>query len=416
MPKAGYCCVKPWSGQSWATRRGPTRPPPVHAAETRLDGQDLGWDNGRGLADDVRIEVIRKRDLEHNVPRGFHDPHGIASVGEAKRQLLLDNPLSRSADDPVALVGLRGDTVIGKLVLLAGEVLVQGEPSPASWTSDLYVHPEHRASLLGVSLVMKMARLAPLSLACGISQAALPVFRNLKWVDLEMPRWIMLRRSGPLVRRYLGRGLGQEAAAKVADAALAAYALVPRAALALLGRGLAARRVEAMPAELDGRIAAPDADVVCHRSSAWIAWLLAQARAVDPRKRSELHLVEHASGAVAGYVLTKARFHATASAQGFEDLWLGSVSDWRVLRPDLVDDRALVLFGIEALLRHPVDAIEICTADASVGDVLRKLGCRRAGTLHLMFKAARGAPLSDPAYRAADRWRLRPVEGDIFFF
>src|SRR5438552_6627754 len=148
----------------------------------------------------VTLCVVRKAQIRDGAPPlPFVDPSNIVTLTPQKRAALLGNPLSHEEDDPVQIVGLKGNTAIGRLDLLAGEVNVGMQSMPMLWTSALFVPEEHRNSLVGVLAIIKMQQLCDTVGACGVSQLALPVFEKLKWIKFTLPRYLLLRRSRPVV-------------------------------------------------------------------------------------------------------------------------------------------------------------------------------------------------------------------------
>jgi hypothetical protein len=93
------------------------------------------------------LHVVRKADLETcEIYKQGSDPEKLAGFSPEKRAALLANPLSHSGDDPVQLVVTSGDTIAGKVDLIAGEINVAGQPTPTLWGSALFVAPEYRGS------------------------------------------------------------------------------------------------------------------------------------------------------------------------------------------------------------------------------------------------------------------------------
>jgi len=365
---------------------------------------------------DVKVHLFTKGAIARREPLPFADPHGIAHTGDDKRRALLANPLSTSPDDPAQLLGTKGDTVVARLDLVPGEVSVDGAPAKALWTSQLYVHPEHRGSLLAISLVMKMQRLSPTCMVCSVSQAAVPFFRKMKWVDFELPRYVHLLRSRSVVERYLGKGPWQRAAARALDLGLRVHGRAVTATTAIRARSLEDVETPRTSKDLAPRLAEAIPGAACHRSAAWADWLLGHTFQEDPRLVRELHEVRDRSGALAGYFLIKARFFEIASARALKNIVIGSVMDWRTFDPERLDEATLVLLAARALARRRVDAIEICAADAATGRTLRQRGFAPAGVLHVMFRASAKSPLADPRFRRLSSWNLRPAEGDNYFF
>lgn len=367
-------------------------------------------------SEETAIHVVRKGDLRG--PRAhdaWDDPDGIITLTAEKREALLENPLSTNDTDPVQLVGTRGRRAVGRLDLLRGEALVEGLPVPLLWTSALSVEPAFRRSLLGVSMILRMQRLSPTVMTCGVSQLALPIFQKLKWTDFELPRWIRIRRSRPVVDRYVSSRLARAACAPLLDLGLAAHGVVLRALARVHARGLTARRALEVPDGLDPLLATPGERASLHRSVAWIRWLLRSSFDSDPRTRRELHLVTDEAGRTVAYFFLKVRFFAEASSRGFKDVLLGSVHDYRVFDEKRVSAADVLLLASSALDALSVDAVEICTDDAQGKRLLPRLGFVRVGALHLLFKAAKGSPLDRDDLRDQRQWRLRPAEGDNTF-
>ena len=158
----------------------------------------------------VVIQVIRKGELRSAGPAAASDSFAVLSP--QKRRALLENPLSDSDDDAVQFLGVRGGRAAGRLDAIVGrfdvcEAGMRAAPStavPCLWASYLYVPPEHRNTLLGVTLVLKLQQSHANVAVCGVAQVVLPLYQKLRWRDFEMPGYILLRRSRSVVERYVG--------------------------------------------------------------------------------------------------------------------------------------------------------------------------------------------------------------------
>jgi hypothetical protein len=370
------------------------------------------------MTEEIAVRLIRKAELRGADPYAeYDDPAGLAQMPAAKRNALLANPLSDSEDDPIQLLGVQGRLVTGRIDLLPGQVVVAGEPTRAMFASGLFVPPEYRSTGTALMLLLKMQSLWPASMVCGVSQMVYPIYgKLLRWVDFAMPRYVLLRRSRVLVERYCGRGLHSRVLSSVADLGLLAW----RNVLGLLaspprvGRELQERSGEPPP-ELDAAFARLPDSARCHRSAAWLKWLLENDFRDEPRNSQSWHGLFDETGRLVAYYVVKVRFHAEASQLGLKNFLLGSVADWLVLDPGRVDELAVVLAATRSLAKLGVDAVEICTPDEKLGSQLRSLGCVRAGELRLLFKANPKSPLAGKRFHELGAWRLRPCEGDHFF-
>jgi hypothetical protein len=370
------------------------------------------------MTEEIAVRLIRKSQLRGADPYGdYDDPAGLAPMQAAKRAALLANPLSDSEEDPVQLLGVQGRLVTGRIDLLPGQVVIAGEPTRAMFGSGLVVPPEFRASGTALLLLLKMQSLWPAAMVCGVSQMVYPIYgKLLRWTDFALPRYILLRRSRAVVERYCGSGWHSHALGSVADVGLAAFQQVlrlvePRSSRA---RGLEDRPGEP-PAELDEAFARLGDSARCHRSVAWLKWLLHNDFRDEPRNQQSFHGLFDETGRLVAYYVLKVRFHPEASQMKLRNLLLGSLADWLVLDPARVDDRTIVIAARRALSKLNVDAIEVCTPDPKLGAQLGSLGFIRAGELRLLFKASAKSPLAAKRLHDIGEWRLRPCEGDHFF-
>jgi hypothetical protein len=357
----------------------------------------------------TRLVVVTKGDLRRGgYAQGWDDPDRTAPLTPQKTKALLENPLSSSDDDPAQIIGLRGDRVIGRLDVIPGRLYANGEPLPCLWASYLVVPEQFRNTLMGVSLVLKLQQLHPTVAVCGVSQVALPVYQKLRWQDYPLPRYMLLRRSRPVVEKLIGPGVVGRAAGAAVDFGLA----FQRALMAVTReRGVTCEPSQTAPAELEERLSAARAPLVADRSAAWIEWAVGNAFDDQPQARKGLFLIRDRSRELVGALLLKLRFHETASHRGFRNVMLGSLADWMILRPDRLDLRPVILLAARELSRWGADAMEFCTNDEPTGRWMKRWGMRRVGELHLLVRAAPASPLAKVNIPPA-QWQLRPADGD----
>lgn len=385
------------------------------AAEGSPTGSATRAESAPPAKEPVRIEVITRAKLRAG-PTPWADPSGIAGMSPEKRRAILENPLLTDDEAPVQLLGVRGDSIIGRLDLIHGVVNVGGQETPIAWGSEWVVPPEHRGSLVGVSLLLKQASLYPNQGAAGPSQQAQPVYQKMKWASIPLPRWILLRRSRSVVERYAGKGPHTAIGAAIIDVGLRVH----RAALRMLWGGVARRwRLEAVdrfPAELEPKLADVQARyaAACHRSAAWLNWLMSNSYTSDPRSANLMHLVRARDGRCVGYTVSKVRFFPVATHRGFKEVLLGAVMEYASFDAAISEDE-LVRLAVLALDRHGVDAIEVSLENAAIGRDLKRVGFMRVGTWNFMYKASPRSPLGRPDLAAPGAWRTRPIDGDNFF-
>ena len=321
---------------------------------------------------------------------------------------------------------------MGKVDLFPGEITIEGAATPVIWGSALGVPEKHRATGIGLLLAMKMQTLGGWIGAFGVSQIALPLYTNLRWTDLSLPRFVLVRRSRRFLAAYLRSEILAALLAPLADLTFAAQRAWLRAAEPVHRRYELVPATE-MPAEFAGQFAAHERKLggaAAHRSPDWINWLLSHEFNDVPSRRTSLRLVHHRStGAVAGYILTKQRHFDDVTQRHVKDVTIASVQDWMSFDPADLPDHQLLALAISAAT-HPegeskpadgatactrADAVEICTAVPVSQRTLRRWGLLRMGQLNFLCKPARGTELAEDKWRDAENWRLRPAEGDNFW-
>lgn len=382
----------------------------------------------------LKFTVVTRADLRDGTLHAtWDDPQRLGSMSEPKRRAMLDNPLALSDSEPVQLVALQGNRPIGRIDLIAGRIVVNNKPEPVFWGSALMVPEEHRATLAGAYLVMRLPTLAPklcpTLVAHGVSQMALPLYSKLKWAHLTLRRMIVLRHSRSVVERFLGAGPLGKLGTIAADAGLLVHRALWASYRAVTTRGLIVERVDRMPPELDGKLGQASgggAAVRPFRSAAWIDWALrsrfdADEKPSHPLTRA-LFLVRDRAGRVIAYFIIKSKFYPVATHRGFKDLTLGSLQDWMIFdaagapsgsRP--IDLKTVILLASRELARLNVDAIEVCTDEKPALRLMRRVGFIPAGEMHIMVKSSPGGPVAAADMLKPESWQLRPADGDNMF-
>ena len=265
-------------------------------------------------------------------------------------------------------------------------------------------------------LPMHFQELGPTVGGCGVSRMAYPIFKALEWVDLPMRRFVLLRNSAPVVRRYLGHTPVASVTERTANVALAIQGRYVAAAIRRrLTPGFTWRRVDRLPEALETRLREAPATVSCHRSVAWVNWLIENTFRRHSCNANLLYVVEDRSATVVGYVLAKERHHDSVTEREFKHVRLGSIQDWQSFDPAL-EDADLALAGVAALCETSVDAIEVCTDDRKLAVALIKLGFLRSSVQYMQFRPSQESPVFAQDLREPGAWRIRPGEGDAYFF
>jgi len=329
---------------------------------------------------------------------------------------MLSNPLNQSDDEPMQLLGVVEDKIVGNVDLIPGKILLKnGESRKFLWVARFGVHESARSSLLGLKLIKQTQALSEIVAVCGVSQQALPVYKSFRWTHFELPRFILLRRSGSV----LSRGLKSETLGRilstVVDPMLGRYT---RWLLRETNRDLHVLMSTTKDASVSKALAfgLQETRTVCTfapRTVDGLHWRLMSAEVQDPRDANLLITAMHGNAAV-GYVLLKLRFHPVASVRGFKNVFLATLLDWMVLRPEQIDFKTIVKIACREALVQGADAVEICGSNQHEIDALRTMRLPRIGSTHFFWRAAKGCGLDDLAFREQEQWMVRVGDDDLF--
>ena len=297
-----------------------------------------------------------------------------------------------------------------------GRLILEERDIDILWFSHLYVSEQFRKTLMGLTLTLKTQNMFSVVSVCGAGHKALPIFQKLGWLDLCMPRMMLIRRSKPIVQRFLGTGAIGKIGSVGADMGLAALRGLSQVPRLLTVRKLDCRHMDKFPPANDHLFPRHKGRICFHRSANWVNWLLQNNFTTDPRNRQDLFGLFTTNDNMVGYFLTKVRFHQTATEREFKNILLGSLSDWAIFDTDALRFPQIALLATRELLKMKIDAVEVCLPDATHISTLKRMGFANVGQMHVNLHADKTSPLSISVNQDPQKWVVRPAEGDYFFF
>lgn len=309
------------------------------------------------------------------------------------------------------IIGTRGLTIIGRMDLIAGEFLMQDQPVRIYWGSGLSVPPHARHTMMGIMLVVKTHGVHHTLGSYGPSQVAAPIYEKLRWTQMSLTRYVMLRHSRAVMEKKLGVNIAARMAASTLDAGFAAHRSVTRF-VSRRTANLRCESLESMSPDWNVHFARRTEPVRVHRSARWINWILTHSFNSDSRNRRMLFVVHNTRNERLAYFVIKVRFYASATHREFRNLLLGSLMDWMIVAPGMLDFRALIQLAINELCRLEVDAIEVCADQTSLSGWLRRCGFVRVGAMHGFFRNVAPSPLAGTVQFSSDACWIRPGDGD----
>lgn len=395
----------------WCSLKWSVEPHPTHARTLTSPAAAVGAH--------ASIVTIRCGDLRQpGNPFGeYEDRYALAQMDDRRRRAMSANPLAK-AGDAARYLAVDGGVVIGREDVFAGELLVDGVAEATTWGSSMVVPEALRGR--GLGKLLAKAREEPslrVISSNGVSQMLSPIYRKHGFTEFAAPRMLLLCRAHPLLELgRVPRGI-RPLASPFANLAAGYFRLRVKRVLPRRDGRLTLVKIDAMDERHDGdmRRVVARARVACHRSAAWINWLVRSYPTQHPKDRAQIMAIVR-DGKEIGYVLVNTRHFERA--KGISDFVLGSVRDWMVWDDANAagDEQDAVVLATQALIEMGVDGVEVCPFESSMTRCLKRAGFLAHGSLRFFFKPLGDAsPLAHEWCKQLENWRLRPAEGDHFF-
>ncbi|MBT8423041.1 MAG: GNAT family N-acetyltransferase, partial [Gammaproteobacteria bacterium] len=229
-------------------------------------------------ADKPKLQIAAVTRADYKSGTAFADwqsDTGFAQIGGEFADLLMSSPVrEQHDDDPLVLAAMLGNQPIGYINTFNGRLQADEAPIDILWCSGLSVLSEHRSTGAGLMLLLRL-RSHPLpSGAVGVSQVALPIYKQLGWHDITADRHLLIMRSAPVLSRWIKNAFLLRLASTVTNAGLWLYRSVLRTVLNIRLSGLLIEEVSALPSDLDPLVRGLDRPLKTHRSVEWVNWAM----------------------------------------------------------------------------------------------------------------------------------------------
>jgi RimJ/RimL family protein N-acetyltransferase len=329
--------------------------------------------------------------------------------------MLLENPLSKSDDDPAQAVATVGDRVAGRVNLLPGELRVHGDPLAALWGFDLIVSPEFRGRGIATKVVNCWRDQMETVVGNAVNAISEPIYPRLGWAMFHTPAYHLICRSYRFLESYLRFAPAAGALSTLLDAAQGTRRHLSGFWRPERTRELRAERTGRMSEEFDALLARQMAPVMAHRSAEWINWMLACPEP-DERENFRLYYVRNQEDRVVGYFVLS-RIQSPLLRNRFRNVMVGAVKDWMIFDEDAADGLSVVLLGLRELLDWGVDVLLLVLpgSDEASIRVLRKFGFARREPLATSFYSHPSGALAGEEYRRQENWWLSWANCDGFY-
>ncbi len=357
------------------------------------------------------VEITRAEYESGQAFDGWQGDPGFGRIGGEFGELLTSVPgHAKSADDLLLLAALLEDRPIGCMHTFNGKVHVGDATVNMLWCSGLVVKPEHRSTGAGLMILLRMRSRPIASGGVRVSQMALPIYKQLGWHHITASRYLLVKRSAPILQRWIRNpGLLKTFAALV-NLGLGLHRLLLGVLLRVRLSAFSSEIVARLPDEIDAQIRGLQRPAKCHRSTEWINWAVSTGPKDNQR---QLSLVKARDGRPVGYFMTGQMHYEEADQGRIKNIRLASVLDWMSFDPE-AEDIDILLVALQQLLGADADAIELCVPETAAGQTLKRLGLLCKGELNLVIRFAPGTPGIDALQLDGDHFWFRPADADGF--
>jgi GNAT superfamily N-acetyltransferase len=372
--------------------------------------------NASGSSGQVRAQVIRAGDLRSSrLSSEFKGGHDYLLSGLAK-DLFLDNPCGISDEDPIQVIAVLDDVIVGRINMLKGQMLYRGQNINMQWASGYKVDADRRGKGIGKALLTRMEECGDVFGAIGASRYSFPIFEKFGWHCRSARRLLIVKRSLSIVQRNVKARVLAVPISKVLDACMGIHrgllsAFHPRP------HQCQVREVDVVPDHAFPCDAAKSGGNILTfpRNPDWLRWLISHTHCRDGDWRRQ-YVVADASGACLGYFLVSTTFHEVASRHGYKNLRLCTVKDWQAIDGRPESNRLIAILAVQEAMKADVDVVELCTADDRLATELKRCGAVTKGAMPLHIKQRGGGTLPLAATGIESTWDFRAADGDYWFF
>lgn len=362
---------------------------------------------------DYRSRIITYGELR----KGFvveNDKYDVVSYEyEARRKAFLSNPAGPEDSEPFMFLALDGDIPVGRNMFFKTRLKVDNKIIVAHTGSSFHVEEEYRKEGVGGFIFWdaRELNLVP-SLAAGVSDDAIVLFRRMKHYIFEFPRMMHLNDVKPLLGKKGLRGLPLTVVSNVGNVALRCYYGMLRL-FCHTPKGYTVRQLDEVP-EWVNEITMNDGHKYGEvHDQLWLQWCLDNKFTSDKRDGQAFYAVYQGEKSV-GFFMTKVRYRD--ELKGMHNVVLGSIVEWGVVKGCPLREIDLYQMALRTF-SNEVSIIQAASNDKETIKGLKRSGFFHQGDHRITFKETLGKK-NKTLLDASDEtlWRLRFGYADLILF
>ncbi len=361
----------------------------------------------------ITDQHITYDELQHNSFQLCDDRYGLAAyvLTKSRRNVMLSCPNISSPHDGVIYLRMVNGVIAARTTKFGTLLKVNSEIYPTATGSALEVHEKYRNLALGVEFFagrkIDTDYDYKYTLAAGISDMALPLYRVMKYHILGFPRLMQLRNARCILESIGLKGRYLRFSLKFVNS-LVCFLNKWTAFIVKKKLNDFVIRQETVIPEWVERIILEDGHKYAEvHNCKWLQWNLDyNFRGLDEDIQSFYSVFKN--GEPIAFFMTKERFRKEAGGK-LHNISIGSIVEWGTKDTSVIDETMLYDLAIPTFSTK-VDIVEVATTDKVTMKKLKRRVFFSRGFAHVAFKD-RTKKFKDAS--DINLWRLRLGYADV---
>lgn len=334
-------------------------------------------------------------------------------INKKQYETLSNNPFRHEENIPAQICALSEGETVGSILCFPSKIIAEGKEYVCNSGSSLYVNPKYRGHGIGTKLGIKRLNASKnkISLAAGLSNMSLPIYKKLGCVIFYPKRFNIVRNSKIFLANWLN-GLPLTIATSLLNLILKIQQGLIECYIKFHLKGVTVHKLNKATNDIENIFNSDCHKFKEYHNKSWFNWHLNNCMTEHTLNKQFLYLIKHDNESV-GFIMIKTRYKESAGKGKLKNALIGSIIEWGSSDLRIVDNKKLCILGIDILLKKKVDIIDIFSDDKNTIKFLRNIGCIKNGVGNFAVFAGEGSPLKQySGYDKQENWRIRPATSD----
>ncbi len=327
----------------------------------------------------VRSYTVGELDRGLSALETYDDPNGYLKSFRNNPRLIVDNPNAQK-DDHALILALDGQEVVGRLGLLAGRLIYEGQNLRVYWLSEFALQDAYKKTGVGGMILLKVLALRVPLLACGAPSDELErIYEKVGFQRLgPLKRFVYFYDATVVTRHYLVNAFLARTASSMANTAFAMYYSLRRRGMK---QALTYKHVKIFDDAISSLFASEMRNH-CVKDAFMLNWVLNHNHA----DAFEIYDGQN----LRGYCVIKRMKFAGGGSHDLPEMNMGTLLDYYIKDVSHEALCDLLLFCIERFADQGLDLFEFQVCDEMLCKVCGEFGLTQVGGNRIFIKPGLG--------------------------